>query len=698
MRAPFLLKSVTLSSSSSSSSSPIISRAQLIKLLNSAKTLKHAAQIHAHLITRSYLSTPVLFNSLLNLYSRCGHVFQSLALFSASNSNDTKNVFTYTSIITHLSHSNLHSKALTFFNEMRGRNIYPNNFTFSAVLPACGDAVVGRQMHSLIYKHGFESDVFVGSALVDKYAKSGEMGCARKVFDEMPERNLVSWNSVIVGFLRNGCYGEAICFFTSLIAEDVIRPDQVSFSSVLSACANACNVIMGRQVHGVVVKHGMEWLAYVKNSLMDMYCKAGVFDDAEKLFKTTGNRDVVTWNVMVMGFVKNGNFEDACNYFWFMRREGILPDESSFSTVLNAAAGIAALDQGTLIHNQIIKTGFGGNTCVASSLITMYAKCGSLVDARRAFGETEAHNVISWTAMLSAFQQHGCANQVIELFDDMLRAGLEPDYITFVSVLSACGHTGQVDDGFSYFHLMSQKYNVNPGLEHYACMVDLLGRAGRLHDAKKFVENMPIKPDISVWGALLGACRKHGNLDMGKEVAERLFQIEPNNPGNYVLLYNMYALRGKLDEANEVRRLMGFNRVKKEAGCSWLDFKNTTHVFKAHDRSHCMTKEIYEMLGKVEELVKQKGYVPEIQYAVNDVGEYKERSLWHHSEKLALAYGLIILPVGAPIRIKKNLRTCGDCHIVMKLVSAIFRREIIIRDINRFHRFADGECSCGDYW
>ncbi|KAI3463902.1 hypothetical protein Pfo_020565 [Paulownia fortunei] len=673
MKAPCQLKSLT-PKLRTIQSSPYISPTQLSELLNSAKTLKHAVQIHAQLITRNYLSSPLLFHSLLNLYSKCGHIFQSLALFSASNSrthfDDTKNVFTYTSLITQLSHCNLPFKALTFFNEMRERNICPNHFTFSAVLPACSDAAVGKQMHSLICKHGFESDVFVGSALVDMYAKSGEMLCARRVFDEMPERNLVSWNSVIVGFLQNGCYDEAIGFFTSLIADEVIRPDQVSFSSVLSACANACGVAIGRQVHGVVVKHGLEYLAYVKNSLMDMYCKRGVFDDAEKLFRTTEDRDVVTWNVMVMGSVQNGNFEDACNYFWVMRREGIMPDEASFSTVLSAAAGIAALDQGSLIHNQIIKTGFGGNTCVASSLITMYAKCGSLVDARWAFAENEAHNVISWTAMLSAFQQHGCAYQVIKLFDNMLRAGVEPDYITFVSVLSACGHTGRVDDGFSYFHLMSQRYNMNPGLEHYACMVDLLGRAGRLHDAKRFVETMPIEPDVSVWGALLGACRKYGNLDLGKEVAERLFQIEPDNPGNYVL-----------EEANEVRRLMGFNRVRKEPGCSWLDVKNKTH-----------------MLGKLEELVKQKGYVPEIQYAINDVGEYKERSLWYHSEKLALAYGLLTLPVGAPIRIKKNLRTCGDCHVVMKFASAIFKREIILRDINRFHQFADGLCSCGDYW
>ncbi|KAL0289604.1 UNVERIFIED_CONTAM: Pentatricopeptide repeat-containing protein, chloroplastic [Sesamum calycinum] len=668
MKAPFPLKSVAPKLPIVHRSS-YISPTQFSELLGRAKNLKHAVQIHAQLITRSCLSSPFLFNCLLNLYSKCGHVSQSLALFSASNSithlDETKNVFTYTSLITQLSHCNLPFKALTFFNELRGRNISPNHFTFSAVLPACGDTRLGKQMHSLICKHGFESDVFVGSALVDMYAKSGELDCARRVFDEMPERNLVSWNSVIVGFLRNGCYDQAIGFFTRLIGEDAIGPDEVSFSSVLSACAHVCGVAIGRQVHGVVLKHGLEYLAYVKNSLMDMYCKCGFFDDAEKLFRNTQDRDVVSWNIMVMGFVQNGNFEDACNYFWVMRREGILPDEASFSTVLHAAACIAAFDQGALIHNQILKTGLGGNTCVASSLITMYAKCGSLVDARRAFSESEEHNVISWTAMLSAFQQHGCANQVIELFDDMMQAGIEPDYITFVSVLSACGHTGRVDDGFSYFNLMSQSYNMNPGLEHYACMVDLLGRAGRLYDAKKFVESMPIEPDVSVWGALLGACRKYGDLNMGREVAERLFEIEPDNPGTT---------------------------------CCCTTCMLVEEDWKKQMRSHSRTNEIYEMLAELEELVKQKGYVPEIQHSINDMDEYEERKLWYHSEKLALAYGLLTLPVGAPIRIKKNLRTCCDCHNVMKFASAIFKREIILRDINRFHRFADGLCSCGDYW
>ncbi|XP_022899217.1 pentatricopeptide repeat-containing protein At2g22070-like [Olea europaea var. sylvestris] len=556
----------------------------------------------------------------------------------------------------------------------------------------------GKQMHSLIRKHGFDSDVFVGSALVDMYAKCGEMIFAKILFDEMPERNLVSWNSMIVGFLQNKLYDETVEFFVHVVRDDLINPDQVSFSSVLSACANVRGVDMGRQVHGVVIKSGLEYLPYVKNSLMDMYSKCGVFDDAENLFRTIEDRDVVTWNVMMMGCVQNNSFEEACNYFWMMRREGISPDEASFSTVLHAAASIAALDQGSLIHDQIIKTGFETNTCVSSSLVTMYAKCGSLIDGRRVFTESEDRNVVLWTATISACQQHGCADQVIELFEDMLREGIRPDYITFVSVLSACGHTGRVDEGFSYFNSMIQTHNITPGSEHYACMVDLLGRAGKLLEAKKFIETMPIEPDISVWGALLGACRKYGDLELGGEVAKRLFQIEPTNPGNYVLLGNMYARAGMLDEADEVRRLMGVNKVRKEPGCSWLDVKNTTYVFTAHDKSHSRTNEIYKMLGKLEEMVKQKGYIAETQYAINNVDEYKERSLWYHSEKLALAYGLLVLPEGAPIRIKKNLRTCGDCHTVMKFASEIFRREIIVRDINRFHRFSNGLCSCNDYW
>lgn len=664
------------------------------------KSVKHAAQVHTQIIINNLTSLPFLFNNLLNLYSRCGDINQTLILFTTTH-NVLKNIVIWTSLIAQLSHFHKPFQALKFFNQLRHTGVFPNQYTFSAVLPACAQSTIvvhGEQMHSLIQKHGFDTDLFVGSALLDMYSKCGNMGSALRVLDDMPERNLVSWNSIIVGFLQNKSYDMAVGFFKEVLGKESISPDEVTFSSVLSACANMRELDSGRQVHGVVIKHGLISLAYVRNSLMDMYCKCGFFDDAMRLSETIEDRDVVAWNVIIMGCVHNDNFEEACNYFWAMRREGISPDEASYSSVLHACATFAAFSQGTLIHNQIIKFGFAKNACVSSSLITMYSKCGSLADAYQVFEDIKNQNVVCWTAMIAACQQHGCANQVIELFEDMLGEGIKPDYITFVCVLSACSHTGRVEDGYNYFNSMMKVQGIKPGCEHYACMVDLLGRAGRLNEAKKFVESMPIEPDSSIWGALLGACVNYGNLEMGREVAERLFELEPHNPGNYVLLANMYACNGKLKEADEVRRMMGVKRVRKEPGCSWVDVRNSTTVFTAHDRSHPRTDEIYKMLRKLEDLVKKKGYVAETQYAINSVEGYKEQSLWYHSEKLALAFALLTLPTRAPIRIKKNLRTCGDCHTVMKFASEIFEREIIVRDINRFHRFTNGLCSCRDYW
>lgn len=581
--------------------------------------------------------------------------------------------------------------------------VLPNHFTLSAVLPACADtgiAVHGAQLHSVVWKLGFQTQVFVCSALLDMYAKCCDMVSARKVFDEMPERNRVSWNAMIVGFLRNEFYEQAVEFFREVVRESSVSPDQVSVSSVLSACANMGAVDFGREVHGVVVKHGLETLAYVKNSLMDMYSKCRCFDHALKLFRIMGDkdRDIVSWNVVTSGCATNHDFEDACNYFWVMRKEGIRPDEASYSSVLSASASLAALDQGTLIHDQIIKSGFMRSSCVTSSLITMYSKCGNLIDACCVFEENEDRNVVCWTAMIAAYQQHGCMNQVFESFREMLGEGVKPNYITFVSVLSACSHAGLVDEGFEYFNSMTKTHGIIPGHEHYACIVDLLGRAGRLDEARRFIELMPIRPHSSIWGALLGACRNHNNLEMGREVAEKLFYLEPNNPGNYVLLSNIYTNNGRLKEADEVRRSMGLNGVRKEPGCSWIDVKNKSVVFTAQDKSHSRTDEIYEILRKLEELIESEGCVSETQFPNGIVEASRENSPWYHSEKLALAFGILTLPVKAPIRIKKNLRTCQHCHTVLKFASCIFGREIVVRDINRFHRFTNGSCSCGDYW
>ncbi|KAK7379699.1 hypothetical protein VNO78_34388 [Psophocarpus tetragonolobus] len=671
----------------------------LLKDMTKLKNLKQVSQIHSQMVMTNYMSLANI-NTLLLLYAKCGSIHHTLLLFETTP-HASNNVVTWTTLITQLSHFNKPFQALTCFNRMRTIGIYPNQFTFSAILPACVHALLlsqGLQIHALIHKHGLESDTFLATTLVHMYAKCGSMYLAEKVFEEMPHRNLVSWNSIIVGFLKNNLFHRAIGAFREVLRKASFGLDQVSFSSVLSACAGLVELGFGKQVHGSIVKRGLVGLVYVKNSLMDMYCKCGLFEDAAKLFYTGGNKDVVTWNVIIMGCVHMQKFELACTYLQAMIKEGVEPDEASYSSLLHAFASIGALTHGTLIHGRALKTGHMRNTCVVSSLVTMYGKCGSMFDAYRVFRETKVHNVVCWTAMIAVFQQHGCANEAIELFEEMLREGVVPEYITFVPVLSACSHTGKVDDGFKYFNCMVNVHDIKPGLEHYACMVDLLGRGGRLEEAWRFIESMPIEPDSSVWGALLGACGKHGNVEMGIEVAERLFKLEPENPGNYVLLSNIYTRHGMLEEADEIRRLMGINGVRKETGCSWIDVRNVTFVFNANDRSHSRTREIYEMLQKLKELIKSRGYVAETQFATNSVEGSEEQSLWCHSEKLALAFGLLVLPPGSPIRIKKNLRTCGDCHTVMKFASEIFQREIIVRDINRFHRFLNGSCSCRDYW
>ncbi|CAL1382172.1 unnamed protein product [Linum trigynum] len=674
---------------------------KLLNLVGWTKTLQHATELHAKLITTTSISSSALFNSLLCCYSDCGRIDRTLLLFTSNSGSASRNVVSWTSVIAQLSRFKKPLMTLEVFSEMRRNGVCPNEYTVSAVLPACAESKVirhGEQVHCLVWKCGFGSDLFVGSGLVDVYAKCGEMGSANKVFDEMSHKNLVTWNSMIVGCLRNKRFDFCIVLFKEVMRDESMSPDQVTVSSVLSACAHVGSAEFGRLVHGIIIKFGLLSLDYVRNSLMDMYCKCGLLDYAARTFEISSDKDVVGWNVMIRGCSFSYHFEEAYSYFNTMKREGASPDESSYSSVLYACASLATLNPGLLIHGHIIKSGFSKYPFVASSLITMHSKCGSFINASRTFREIETQNVVCWTAMIAACQQHGHAEKVIELFDEMVGDGIKPDDITFICVISACSHTGRVEEGYKYYNSMIHEHGLSPRLEHYASMVDLLGRAGRLKEARKFILEMPIEPDSAVWGALLGACSNHGNIEMGKEAAARLSDMEPNDPGNYVLLSNMYARNGKLKEADQVRRLMGTKGVKKDPGCSWVDVKNSTYVFTAHDRSHPRTDEIYEMLQKIEELVKKKGYVAETRHAMNDSDAYKEQSLWVHSERLALAFALLVLPCGAPIQIKKNLRTCGDCHTVMKLASEIFDREIIVRDVNRFHKFANGLCSCKDYW
>jgi pentatricopeptide repeat protein len=346
-----------------------------------------------------------------------------------------------------------------------------------------------------------------------------------------------------------------------------------------------------------------------------------------------------------------------------------------------------------------VKTGFELDVVVGSALVDMYAKCGSIDEASNVFNKMPERNIVTWTVIIIGYAQHGYAQEVLKLFSQMQDTGMKPDHVTFVGILSACSRAGLVNEGCNYFNSMSQDYGVNPRPEHFACMVDLLGRAGHLTEAKDFIEKMPFEPSISVWQSLLGACRIHGNMELGKYAAERLLELEPHDSATYVLLSNIYAAANRWDDVARVRKMMKDRGVKKEPGRSWTNVNNTVHEFISDDSSHPQAEEIYKMLQRLSNQMKDAGYVPNTDFVLHDIEkEQKENSLSHHSEKLAIAFGLIKTPPGAPIRIMKNLRVCGDCHIATKFISKIVCREIIVRDATRFHHFKNGLCSCGDYW
>jgi pentatricopeptide repeat protein len=432
-------------------------------------------------------------------------------------------------------------------------------------------------VHACAAKIASLADVFVCTGLVHAYATAGDMASSARVFDEMPHRNLASWNALLVGYTRSGMHLEALRVFRELTSAGH-KLDQVTMSGALSACAGARAENFGRQVHACVVKAGLDTSALcVTNALLDMYTKCDCSQEALALFDAADCRDVFTWNIVILGCIHENRVEKACRMFRSMVRGAILPDDVSFATVLQATACLAAWDLGASLHAAVEKTGFVVSQVVARSLINMYSKSGCLDDARRVFETAQGHlSIMSWTAMITAFQQHGQGRQAINLFEILLKKGIMPDHVTFVSVLSSCSHSGLVELGRKYFGLMTKVYKLAPRSEHYCCMVDMFGRAGLLGDAKQFVDEMPVRPDASVLGALLSACLNCGDLELGKKVAENLFEIEPGKAGNYVLLANIYASHGRLDEAKEVRSWMVSQEVRKEKGCSLVNLENRT--------------------------------------------------------------------------------------------------------------------------
>lgn len=614
-----------------------------------------------------------------------------------------------------------------------GRIERPSALVYSTLLQAClrqRDVGAGKMVHAHMGRAGFTPGVVISNRLIDMYTKCDSLVDARKTFDEMPHRDLCSWNTMISGYARAGRLSDARRLFDEMPERDnfswtammsgYVRHDmpgeaielfrmmqmlenpmsnKFTFSSALAAAAAIPCLRKGKEIHGHILRLGLESDEVVWSALSDMYGKCGSVEEARHIFDRMVDRDVVTWTAMIDRYFGDGRIEKGFMLFSDLMYSKIRPNEFTFAGVLNACADHAAEEVGKQVHGYMMRSGFDPSSFAESALVHMYSKCGNMESAERVFREMPHPDLVSWTSLIVGFAQNGLFREALKYFDMLLESGIRPDHVTFVGVLSACTHAGLVDKGLEYFHSITEQHGLTHTPDHYACIVDLLARSGRFKEAEEIISTMPMKPDRFLWASLLGGCRIHGNIELAKRASEELFQIEPENPATYITMANLYATASMWDEVTKIRKIMEDRGVVKKPGLSWTQIGRKQHVFLVGDTSHPKSNEIHVFLTEMSKRMKEEGYVPDTNFVLHDVEEeQKVQNLAFHSEKLAVAFGILSTSPGTPIKVYKNLRTCGDCHTAIKYISKIMRRKIIVRDSNRFHCFENGICSCGDYW
>ncbi|XP_020591854.1 putative pentatricopeptide repeat-containing protein At3g49142 [Phalaenopsis equestris] len=645
-----------------------ISDKALLRLVDECRNLFELQNVHAEVVGRRRLSSdPAVAIKLMRAYAACGDIARARHVFDESSEKNV--VFFNVMIRSYVAYGRYRDALLLFSDMERFHDVKPDNYTYPCALKACSCSEKlsgGVQIHGSITKVGLDSNLFIGNALITLYAMCGSCVDAQQVFDGMPKRDVVSWNAIISGCAQRGLNGQALQIFRVLFLRQRPRVDAGTMASVSHAMSNA---------------------------------KPEDIEFVRIMFDEIKGRNLISWNAMIAIYVKNSMAAEAMELFRDMEKQGMEPDEATLASLLPACRDLMDLTLGKQLHEFINKKNMCPNLTLENALMDMYATCGCLKEAREVFSTMRTRDVASWTTIISAYGMHGHGREAISLFEQMQESGLEPDHIAYVSVLSACSYSGLLEAGKHYFNSMTKLYNLVPKIEHYVCMVDLLGRAGKVDEAYDVIRQMPQEPNERVWGALLGACRVHSNMSIGLIAADYLFRLVPKQAGYYVLLSNIYARAGRWKDVALVRSIMASKGIKKLPGCSIVQLGNKVHTFYIGDRSHRRSKEIYAELDVLMRKLKEAGYSAETETALHDVEEEdKEGHLLVHSEKLAIIFALISSFPEMPIRITMNLRMCGDCHLAAKLISRITAREIILKDTNRFHHFQCGSCSCGDYW
>ncbi|XP_038988634.1 pentatricopeptide repeat-containing protein At5g66520-like [Phoenix dactylifera] len=634
-----------------------------MSLIQEATTLPQLLQIHTLLLKTSLDRNIFVLTKFLR---RCFAFPSRQALphgRSIFDGIDAPDAFLWNTLIRAYLQAQEPVESLHLFHKMRLREgVAVDSFSISLALQACGrsgESRIGRAIHTHLLKLGFVSDLFVQTALVEMYAKVGDIGLARRVFNEMPERDLVSYNVMLAEYIRCGNVQEARLLFDEMPDRDLVS-----------------------------------W-----NTMIHGYAMSGDLRAAQEIFDRTHERDLFSWSSMISAYAQSRQSSGALRLFHEMQLANVAPDKVTMVSVLSACSDLGALSMGKVIHKFIERKGIEVDVRLGTSLVDMYAKCGDIDSSLGLFHKLSERDVLTWSSMIIGLANHGLGMVALDFFSKMISEGVKPNEITFVGVLTACSHAGLVSEGRAHFNSMSDVYGISPTIEHYGCMVDLLGRAGLIEEARQFIKDMPFEPDAVVWRALLGACRIQKNVEIAEEAIAKLVDLEPLVDGHYVLLSNIFAHANRWDGVANVRKMMRSKSIQRIPGSSSIEVDDTVYEFVAGDKSHPRSDEIYRMLNEIIDRLKQAGYRPITSLVFQDTDERsKECLLIQHSEKLAIAFGFLASPPKSTIRIMKNLRVCEDCHWAIKLVSLVYDRQLIVRDPNRFHHFAKGECSCREYW
>ncbi|XP_015882624.1 pentatricopeptide repeat-containing protein At5g66520-like [Ziziphus jujuba] len=594
-----------------------------------------------------------------------------------------------------------------------------------------------KQIHAQVVTQAFSRHSSIATSLIHCYLSADNINSARSLFDCYPSSlpPILVWNLMIRAYSKLQNSQESIFLFKQMLAIDgsvKFFPDKYTFTFVLTSCSHQKGTYFGEIVHGLVIKNGVESDLFVANSVINMYSVFTRMKDAHKVFNGMPERDAFSWTSLLRGYAKHGEFGIACElfnvmpvrnevswavmisgfvgcerhiealrYFHDMLCEGkVKPNEAILVCVLSACAHLGALDQGNWIHLYIDKNRIPLSTNIFTGLIDMYAKCGKIDRAIQIFKGISKRDVLNYTSMITGLSIHGLGKDAVWIFSQMLSENVMPNDITIIGVLNGCSHSGLVEEGSSIFYNMENLWGIVPKVEHYGCYIDLLSRAGFLERAFEVVKSLPMHPDIVIWRALLSACRIHRVVKLGEQVMRHIEQLDlSRHHGGKVLLSNLYASLGRWERVAEVRNLISEEKNESKPACSWIEVNGVVHEFRVADQLHPLIAIIREKLSEILKNARSGGYVANTRQVSFDLSEEeKEEAVAYHSEKLAIAFGLMSTEPGTPIQIVKNLRTCDDCHSALKAISKVYKRELIVRDRSRFHTFKDGICTCNDYW